>query len=59
MAEAQPATHHLSETTLPEAEATLHDLRAATQALRNITEKIDTQGAGAVIGAPKLPDYKP
>ncbi|HET9630623.1 MAG TPA: MCE family protein, partial [Novosphingobium sp.] len=45
--------------TLPAAEAAIRDLRETTRALRNITEKIDDQGAGSVIGGSKLPDYKP
>ena len=55
----RPAARQLSESTLPAAEAAIRDLRATSQALRNITEKIDDQGAGAVLGGPKLPDYKP
>ena len=34
-------------------------LTFAYQALRTVTEKIDEQGAGAVLAGPKLPDYKP
>ncbi len=59
LADSRPAARQLSETTLPAAEAAIRDLRATTQALRNLTEKIDDQGAGAVLGGPKLPDYKP
>ena len=55
----RPAARRLSESTLPAAEAAIRDLRATSQALRNITEKIDDQGAGAVLGGPKLPDYQP
>lgn len=55
----RPAARRLSESTLPAAEAAIRDLRATSQALRNITEKIDDQGASAVLGGPKLPDYKP
>ena len=57
--EARPATKQLTESTLPAAEATLKDLRATSKALRQVTEKLDNQGAGALIGGPKLPDYKP
>lgn len=57
--DARPAARRLSETTLPQAEAAMRDLRATTKALRDLTEKVDDQGAGAVIGAPKLPVYKP
>ena len=59
MVEARPATRQLSQTTLPEAEAAIRDLRATSRALRDVTEKIDNQGVGAVLGKPKLPDYKP
>lgn len=57
--DARPAARQLSETTLPAAEATLRDLRAATRALRSVTEKIDDEGAGSLLGGPKLPEYKP
>lgn len=57
--DARPAARQLSESTLPTAEATLKDLRETSRALRAITEKIETQGAGGLIGGQKLPDYKP
>ena len=56
---AQPAARQLSDTTLPAAEAAIRDLRATTRSLRDITEKIDNQGAGALLGGPKLPEYHP
>jgi phospholipid/cholesterol/gamma-HCH transport system substrate-binding protein len=59
LVETRPAVHQFSETTLPQAEAAIRDLRATTKALRNVTEKIDEQGAGALLGGQKLPDYKP
>ena len=59
LSDARPAARQLSETTLPAAEATLRDLRAATRALRSVTEKIDDEGAGSLLGGPKLPEYKP
>ncbi len=57
--EARPATKQLTESTLPAAEATLRDLRATSKSLRNVTEKIESQGAGALVGGSKLPDYEP
>ena len=57
--EARPATRQLTESTLPAAEATLRDLRATSKALRDVTEKIDEQGAGALLSSQPLPDYKP
>ena len=59
LGDARPAARQLSESTLPNAEAALRELRAATRSLRNITEKIDEQGAGALTGGSQLPDFKP
>lgn len=56
---AQPAFTQASEQTLPAAEAAIRDLRATSRALRNVTEKIDEQGAGALLKGQKLPDYEP
>jgi len=55
----RPAARQLRETTLPNAEATLQDLRTTSRALRAITEKLESEGAGALIGGTSLPDYKP
>jgi phospholipid/cholesterol/gamma-HCH transport system substrate-binding protein len=54
-----PAAKQFSESTLPQTEAAIRDLRSATRALRNVTEKVDDQGAGSLLGSPPLPDYKP
>jgi phospholipid/cholesterol/gamma-HCH transport system substrate-binding protein len=56
---AQPAVNEISTSTIPSAEAAIRDLRATTRALRNVTEKIDEQGAGALLKGQKVPDYKP
>jgi phospholipid/cholesterol/gamma-HCH transport system substrate-binding protein len=56
---AQPAFDQVSNQTLPAAEAAIRDLRATSKALRSVTEKIDEQGAGALLKGQKLPDYKP
>lgn len=55
----RPATRQLAQTTLPAAEDAIRDLRATTQALRGLTEKIQNGGAASLLGGPKLPDYKP
>ena len=55
----RPAAKQLRESTLPSAEATLQDLRATSRALRSITEKLESEGAGALVGGKALPDYKP
>lgn len=59
MQEVRPATKQLTESTLPAVEATMRDLRATSKSLRSVTEKIENQGAGALVGGPKLPDYEP
>jgi len=60
LGDARPAVRQLSSTTLPETEAAIRDLRATARALRQVTEKIDQQGVGALVGSGgKLPDYKP
>jgi phospholipid/cholesterol/gamma-HCH transport system substrate-binding protein len=58
MNDASPAARQLSQSTLPTAEATLQDLRRTSQALREVTERMQNEGAGSLIGGPKLPDYK-
>jgi phospholipid/cholesterol/gamma-HCH transport system substrate-binding protein len=59
LSDARPAARQLSDSTLPNAESALRELRAATRSLRSITDKIDEQGAGALAGGSKLPDFKP
>ena len=59
LAEARPATRQLTESTLPAAEATLRDLRATSQSLRAVTERVQNEGASSIISSPPLPDYEP
>ena len=59
MDDARPALRQVSESTLPAAEAAIRDLRSTSRALRNVTEKLDEQGAAALLKGNKLPDYKP
>lgn len=56
---AKPALEQVSGSTLPAAEAALRDLRSTSRALRNVTEKIDERGAGAILKGNRLPDYQP
>ncbi len=55
----RPAAQQLRETTLPAAEAMLQDLRRTSRTLRTLTERIENEGAGALIGGQTLPDYEP
>jgi phospholipid/cholesterol/gamma-HCH transport system substrate-binding protein len=59
LADARPAARQLTESTLPTAEATLQDLRRTSQSMRAMTEKIESQGVGSLVGGGKLPDYEP
>ena len=36
----------------------MRDLRATSRSLREVTDRLNDQGAGGVISGPKLPDYK-
>ncbi len=55
----RPSARRLNENTLPEAEATIRDLRSTTKSLRAMTEKLNEQGAKGLLGGDQLPDYKP
>jgi len=55
----RPAARALRESTLPAAEATLQDLRTTSRSLRAITERIENEGVGALVGGQTLPDYEP
>ncbi len=55
----RPAARALRETTLPAAEATLQDLRTTSRSLRAITERLENEGVGALVGGQQLPDYEP
>ncbi|MBI1402659.1 MAG: MCE family protein [Porphyrobacter sp.] len=57
--DARPAAKQFRENTLPNVEATLKDLRATSKALRSVTEKLESEGAGSLVGGKALPDYKP
>jgi phospholipid/cholesterol/gamma-HCH transport system substrate-binding protein len=59
LADARPAARELSQSTLPQADAALRDLKRTTQALRQMTETIQNQGAGSLLKGKNLPDYKP
>ena len=59
MNDARPAAREMTQTTLPAANAAIQDLRRTSESLRVLTEKLESQGAGSLIGGGKLPDYKP
>ena len=57
--DARPGLQAFSKQTIPEVGQLVHDLRATSAALTSVAEKVDRQGAGSLLGSPKLPDYKP
>lgn len=58
LAEARPGVQALTKQTIPEIGLLVRDLRETTENLNNITEKVDRQGVGGLIGGEKLPTYK-
>lgn len=56
---ADPALRQLSETTLPQANALMRELRAVTESLSAVTERVEVSGAASLLGARPLPDYQP
>ncbi len=59
IADARPGIRAFSTQTLPEVAQLVRDLRATSESLGSVAAKIDQQGAGALLGGTKLPDYKP
>ena len=57
--DARPAARQLATQTLPTAEATMEDLRATSKALRNVTERLENEGASSLLGSQPLPEYEP
>ena len=56
--DARPGLQAFSKQTVPEVGQLVRDLRQTSAALSSIAEKVDQQGAGALVGQSKLPDYK-
>jgi len=58
IAAAKPGVQTFSQDTVPEIGLLVRDLREMSRSLRAISEKLDQQGAGSLLGNPPLPDYK-
>ncbi len=56
--DARPGLQTFSKQTVPEINKLVFDLRQMSAALASVAEKVDQQGAGALIGQQKLPEYK-
>lgn len=56
--EAQPGVRSFSRETIPEVNRLVHDLRDMARSMKAISDRLDQQGAGSLLGQPPLPDYK-
>ena len=57
--DARPGIQNFSTQTLPEVGQLIRDLRATSESLREITDRLNQRGVGGVIGGQRLPDYRP
>ncbi len=57
--ELTPGLRTFSDRTLPDVGALLRDLRATSEALRRVTERLEQRGVGGLLGSEPLPDYQP
>ena len=58
LADARPGVQAFSQQTLPQVGELIHDLRETSESLRAITQRIERQGIGGIIGGQQLPTYK-
>ena len=59
ISDARPGLQALSTQTVPEVGQLIRDLRAMSDSLGSVAQKLDQGGAGAILGPQPLPDYKP
>ena len=55
----RPGLQTFSDRTLPEVGALMRDLRATSESLRNVSERLEQRGIQGLLGSERLPDYKP
>lgn len=58
ISDARPGLQSLSTQTVPEIGLLISDLRDTVSSLSSVAQRLDQGGATAILGAPKLPDYK-
>ena len=49
----------LAQTTIPAAESTMRELEATSRVLRQVTDKLESQGAASILRGQTMPDYEP
>jgi phospholipid/cholesterol/gamma-HCH transport system substrate-binding protein len=59
LTDARPGVQAFSTQTLPQVGELIGDLRATSESLRSITDRLNQQGVSGVIGGQELPDYRP
>jgi phospholipid/cholesterol/gamma-HCH transport system substrate-binding protein len=59
LSDARPGLQAFSKQTIPEVGQLVRDLREMSDSLNAVAQRLNTQGAGGIIGGSKLPDYKP
>lgn len=57
--DARPGLQAFSKQTIPEVGQLVRDLREMSDSLSQVSQRLNQQGAGGIIGGQKLPDYKP
>jgi phospholipid/cholesterol/gamma-HCH transport system substrate-binding protein len=55
--DARPGIQAFSNQTLPEVGQLIRDLRASSESLRAVTDRLNQRGVGGIIGGERLPDY--
>jgi len=57
--DARPGIQNFSTRTLPEVGALIRDLRATSESLRSVSERLEQRGVSGILGGERLPDYNP
>jgi phospholipid/cholesterol/gamma-HCH transport system substrate-binding protein len=57
--DARPGIQAFTNQTLPEVGQLMRDLRSTSESLREITDRLNQQGVGGIIGGQRLPNYRP
>jgi phospholipid/cholesterol/gamma-HCH transport system substrate-binding protein len=55
--DARPGIQAFTNQTLPEVGQLIRDLRASSESLRDVTDRLNQRGVGGIIGGQRLPDY--
>jgi phospholipid/cholesterol/gamma-HCH transport system substrate-binding protein len=56
--DARPGVQAFSTQTLPEVGQLIRDLQATSASLRDVTDRLNQQGVGGIVGGERLPTYR-